>query len=59
MEGNIFKKLKEVEGKEKYHDEVSNRFAAHVDLNAVAENNSAWGIIRENITISVKLSVKA
>jgi hypothetical protein len=43
------KKLSEVEGKEKYHVEVSNRFAALEDLHTEVEINSAWAAIRENI----------
>jgi hypothetical protein len=35
------KKLNEVEGKEQYHVEVSNRFAALEDLNTEVEINSA------------------
>jgi hypothetical protein len=41
MERFNLKKLKEVEGKEKYHIEVSNRFAALEDLDAKVEINSA------------------
>jgi hypothetical protein len=37
-----------LEGKEKYRVEVSNRFAALKDLDAEAEINSAWEMIREN-----------
>jgi hypothetical protein len=39
MEKLNLKKLNEVEGNEKYHFEVSNRFAA---LEAEADINSAW-----------------
>jgi hypothetical protein len=46
------KKLNEVEGKEQYHVEVSNRFAALEDLDTEVEINSAWEMIRENIKIS-------
>jgi hypothetical protein len=48
------KQLKEVEGKQKYRAEVSNRFAALEDLDADVEINSAWEMIRENINISAK-----
>jgi hypothetical protein len=41
MERFNLKKLNKVEGKEKYHVEVSNRFAALEDLDAEVENNSA------------------
>jgi hypothetical protein len=42
------KKLNEVEGKEQYLVEVSNKFAALEDLDAEVEINSAWEMIREN-----------
>jgi hypothetical protein len=48
------KKLNEVVGKEQYHVEVSNRFAALEDLDTEVEFNSAWQTIRENIKISTK-----
>jgi hypothetical protein len=54
MERFNLKKINEVEAKEKYHVEVSNRFAALEDLDAEAEINSAWETIRENIKISAK-----
>jgi hypothetical protein len=43
--------------KEQYHVGVSNRFAALENLDAEVENNSAWEMIRENITISAKESL--
>jgi hypothetical protein len=36
------KKLNEVEGKEKYRVEFSNKFAALENLDADLNNNSAW-----------------
>jgi hypothetical protein len=48
------KKLNKVQGKEQYHVEVSNRFAALEDLDAEVKINSALKRIRENIKISVK-----
>jgi hypothetical protein len=57
MERFNFKKLNEVEGKEQYRVEVSNRFAALEDLDKEVEINSAWEIIRENIKISAKESL--
>jgi hypothetical protein len=48
------KKLNDVEGKEQYFVEVSNRFTALEDLDAEVEINSAWEMIRENINISAK-----
>jgi hypothetical protein len=43
------KKLNEVEGKEKYRVEVSNRFAA---LEDDVEINTIWETIREDIKLS-------
>jgi hypothetical protein len=57
MERFNFKKLNEVEGKEQFRVEVSNRFAALECLNAEMEINSAWETIRENIQISAKESL--
>jgi hypothetical protein len=54
MERFNLKKLNEVEGKEQFHVEVSNRFAGLEDLVAEVEINSAWEMIRENIKISAK-----
>jgi hypothetical protein len=54
MERLNLKKLNKVEGKEKYHIEVSNRFAALEDWDVEVEINSDWEIIRENITILAK-----
>jgi hypothetical protein len=47
MERFNLKKLNEVEGKEQFRVEVSNRFAALEDLDAEAEISSAWEAIRE------------
>jgi hypothetical protein len=44
MERFNLKKLKEVERKEQFCVEVSNRFAALEDLDAEVEVNNAWGI---------------
>jgi hypothetical protein len=55
MERFNFKKLNEVEGKEQFRVEVSNRFAALED--AEVEINSALETIRENINISAKESL--
>jgi hypothetical protein len=57
MEWFNLKKLNEVEGKEKYHVEVSNRFAAFQDLDAEVEINIIWETITENIKISAKESL--
>jgi hypothetical protein len=57
MERFKITKLNEVEGKEQYHVEISNRFAALEDLDTEVEINSAWEVIRENIKISPKESL--
>jgi hypothetical protein len=51
------KKLKEVEGKEQYRVEISNRFAALEKLDTELEVNNASETIRENIKISAKESL--
>jgi hypothetical protein len=58
MERFNLKKLNEVEDKEKYRVEVSNRFAALEDLDAEVEINTIWEMIRENIKISAKESLR-
>jgi hypothetical protein len=57
MERFNLKKLYEVESKVKYHVEVLNRSAALENLDAEVEINSAWEMIRENISISAKESL--
>jgi hypothetical protein len=57
MERFNLKKLNDVESKEQFRVEVSNRFAALEDLDAEVEINSAWETIRENINISAKESL--
>jgi hypothetical protein len=57
MERFNLKKLNEVEGKEQFRVEVSNRFAALEDLDTEVEINSAWETITENIKISAKESL--
>jgi DNA primase len=57
MERFNLKKWNVVEGKEKCHTEVSNRFAALEDLDAEVEINSAWETTWENIKISAKGSL--
>jgi hypothetical protein len=51
------KELNELRGKEQFHVEVSNGFAALEDLDSEVEINSAWETIRENIKISTKESL--
>jgi hypothetical protein len=57
MERFNLNKLNDVEGKEQFRVEVSNRFAALEDLEAEVEINSALEMIRENIKISAKESL--
>jgi hypothetical protein len=57
MERFNLNKLNDVEGKEQFRVEVSNRFAALEDLDTEVEINSAWERIRENIKISAKESL--
>jgi hypothetical protein len=48
------KELNELEGKEQYCVEVSNRFADLENLDAEVGINCAWETIRDNITTSAK-----
>jgi hypothetical protein len=48
---------KEVEGKEQYSVGVSNMFAALEDLDNDMDINSAWELVRDNITISADESL--
>jgi hypothetical protein len=57
MERSSLKKLNDLDGKEQFRVEVSNRFAALEDLDTKVEINSAWEMIRENIKILSKESV--
>jgi hypothetical protein len=57
MERFNLKMLNEAESEKKYHVEVSHRFAALEDLDTDVEINSAWEMIRENGSISVKESL--
>jgi hypothetical protein len=52
MERFNLKELNDVEGKEQFCVEVSNRFVALEDLDTGVEISSAWETIRENIKIS-------
>jgi hypothetical protein len=56
MERFNLKKLNEVEGKEQYRVEISNRFAASESSDIEGDVNIAWETIRENIKISAKES---
>jgi hypothetical protein len=49
MERFNLKKLSEVEGKERYRVEISNRFAALENLDTERDVNKAWESVRENI----------
>jgi hypothetical protein len=44
----------EVEAKEQYHAEISNRFTALENLNSDMDINIGWETIFENINISAK-----
>jgi hypothetical protein len=57
MERFNLKKLNEVEGKEQYRVEISNRSAALENLYTEVDVNKAWETIRENIKISAKESL--
>jgi 50S ribosomal subunit-associated GTPase HflX len=57
MESFNLKNLNEVESKDKYRVEVSNRSANLDDLDTEVEINSAWETIKEIIKISAKESV--
>jgi hypothetical protein len=57
MERFNLKKLNDVEGKEKYRVEVSNRSSALEEIDAEVEINTIWEKIRENIKISAKESL--
>jgi RNAse (barnase) inhibitor barstar len=57
MERFSLKRLNEIEGKEQYHVDVSNRFTALEDLDTEVKIDSAWETMRENIKISVKVSL--
>jgi hypothetical protein len=57
METFSFRNLNEVEGKEKYCVDVSNRFAALEDLDSEVEINTVWETMRENIKFSAKESL--
>jgi hypothetical protein len=48
------KKLNELEGKEEYRVEISNRFAVLEDLDPKVDINRAWETIRDNIKIPAK-----
>jgi hypothetical protein len=51
------KELSEVEGKERYRVEISNRFAALDNLDTEMDVNKVWETIRENIKIFAKQSL--
>jgi hypothetical protein len=54
MEKFNLKKLNEVEGKEQYRVEISNRFATLENSDAEEDIDRAWETIIENIKISAK-----
>jgi hypothetical protein len=57
MERFNIKKLNEVEGKEQYCAEISNRFAALENLDTEVDINITWGTLRDNIKISAKENI--
>jgi hypothetical protein len=57
MERFNLKKLTEVEVKEQYRVEVSNRFAALEDLDTEVEINSAWETKKDNVKMEFKESL--
>jgi hypothetical protein len=57
MERFNLKKLNDIEDKEQFRVEVSNRFVALEGLDTEVEISSAWETIRENINISAKESL--
>ncbi|PNF21835.1 hypothetical protein B7P43_G05968 [Cryptotermes secundus] len=57
MEMFNLKKLNEVEGKEQYCVEISNRFAALENLKTEVDINKAWETVRENMKMSAKESL--
>ena len=59
FEGERFnlRKLKELEVKEKYQTEITNRFAALENLNVDEDVNRVWENIKENIKTSAKESL--
>jgi hypothetical protein len=54
MERFNLKELNKVEFKGKHCFEISNRFAALEDLDALVEINTVWEMIREIINVSSK-----
>jgi hypothetical protein len=50
-----FKKLNEVEGKERYQIKIPNRFAVLENLDDDVDINTGWESIRQNIKISAKV----
>jgi hypothetical protein len=51
------KKLQEVQGKEQYRVEISNRFTALEILDTEVDINTAWETIKKNIKISATESL--
>jgi hypothetical protein len=48
------KKLNEVESKDQYRVEISNRFSAWKNLDAEVNINKVWETVRKNIKLSAK-----
>jgi hypothetical protein len=56
MESFNLKKCNEVEGKEQYRAEISNKFAALENIDVEVDNKGAWETILWNIKNSAKKS---
>jgi hypothetical protein len=57
MERFNLNKLNEIEGKEEYSAEISNRYAALENKDIEVDFKRAWKTIREDIKISAKESL--
>jgi hypothetical protein len=57
MERFNLKKSNEVEDREQYRVEISNRFSLFESLDTEVDINRAWETVRENIKISAKESL--
>jgi hypothetical protein len=58
MEKKNLKKLNDIEGKEQYRVEISNRFVVLENLDTGVDVNKACETIRQNIKISAKESIR-
>jgi hypothetical protein len=58
MEKFCLKNLLEIEGKELYHVEIFNRFPAFENLHTEVDINGVLKIVRENIQITARESLR-